>query len=119
MEMLRGKTPDIVRKEIYVHLLAYNLLRTLMWQAGKKTGVCPMRISLQGTRQHLGYFCCELYKAGAKKRFQLYNTLLSVVTDKLLPKRPYRYEPRLKKQRPKPYGWMQQPRNILKLKLAA
>ena len=78
-----------------------------------------MRISLQGTRQHLGHFCGELYKAGAKKRFQLYSTLLSVVTDKLLPKRPYRYEPRLKKQRPKPYGWMQQPRNVLKRKLAA
>ena len=119
MEMLRGKTPDMVRKEIYVHLLAYNLLRTLMWQAGKKSGVCPMRISLQGTRQHLGHFCGELYKAGAKKCFQLYSTLLSVVTDKLLPKRPYRYEPRLKKQRPKPYGWMQQPRNVLKRKLAA
>ena len=78
-----------------------------------------MRISLQGTRQHLGHFCGELYKAAAKKRFQLYNTLLIVVTGKLLPKRPYRYEPRLKKQRPKPYGWMQQPRNVLKHKLAA
>ncbi|MCA1992733.1 MAG: hypothetical protein LDL41_11970 [Coleofasciculus sp. S288] len=63
-----------------------------------------------------------MYKAGAKKRLQLYNTLLTVVTDKLLPERPYRYEPRLKKQheprlkkqRPKPYGWMQQPRNFLK-----
>lgn len=119
MEMLRGKTPDMVRKEIYVHLMAYNLLRTVMWQAGKKAGVCPMCISLQGTRQHFGNFCPELYQAGAKKRLQLYNTLLTVVTDKLLPERPYRYEPRLKKQRPKPYGWMQQPRDVFKRKLAA
>jgi len=29
-----GKTPEIVRKEIYAHLLAYNLLRTVMWSAG-------------------------------------------------------------------------------------
>jgi hypothetical protein len=113
MEMLRGKTPQMVRKEIYVHLLAYNLLRTVMWQAGKKAGVCPVRISLQGTRQHFGNFCPELYKAGAKKRSRLFDTLLTVVTDKLLPERPYRYEPRLKKQRPKPYGWMQQPRKLL------
>ncbi len=119
MEMLRGKTPDMVRREIYVHLMAYNLLRTVMWQAGKKAGVCPMCISLQGTRQHFGNFCPELYRAGAKKRLQLYNTLLTVVTDKLLPERPYRYEPRLKKQRPKPYGWMQQPRHVLKRQLAA
>jgi hypothetical protein len=119
MEMLLGKTPEMVRKEIYVHLMAYNLLRTVMWQAGKKAGVCPLRIYLQGTRQHLGNFCTQLYKAGATKRSQLYNTLLSVVTDKLLPERPYRYEPRLKKQRPKPYGWIQQSRDVLKRKLAA
>lgn len=30
MEILRGKTPQMVRKEIYVFLLAYNLLRGLM-----------------------------------------------------------------------------------------
>lgn len=30
MDILRGKNPEIVRKEIYAHLLAYNLLRTLM-----------------------------------------------------------------------------------------
>jgi hypothetical protein len=119
MEMLRGKTPEMVRKEIYVHLMAYNLLRTVMWQAGKKAGVCPMRISLQGTRQHLGTSAPSYTKPEPKKRFQLYNTLLSVVTDKLLPERPYRYEPRLKKQRPKPYGWIQQPRDVLKRKLAA
>lgn len=104
---------------IYVHLMAYNLLRTVMWQAGKQAGVCPVRISLQGTRQHFGHFCCHLYQASPKKRLQLYDTLLKVVTDKLLPERPYRYEPRLKKQRPKPYGWIQQPRTLLKRKLAA
>jgi hypothetical protein len=119
MEMLRAKTPEMVRKEIYVHLMAYNLLRTVMWQAGRQAGVCPVRISLQGTRQHFGHFCCHLYQASPKKRLQLYDTLLKVVTDKLLPERPYRYEPRLKKQRPKPYGWIQQPRNLLKRKLAA
>jgi hypothetical protein len=57
MEMLRGKTPQMVRKEIYVHLIAYNLLRTVMWQAGKQAVVCPVRIYLQGTRQHLSNLC--------------------------------------------------------------
>ncbi|HEY9902452.1 MAG TPA: hypothetical protein V6D43_08500 [Candidatus Sericytochromatia bacterium] len=41
------------------------------------------------------------------------------MTDKLLPEGSYRYEPRLNKRRPKPYGWMQPPRNVLKRKLAA
>ena len=43
MDILRGKTPDIVRKEIYVYLLACNLLRTLMWEAGTIYGVPPRR----------------------------------------------------------------------------
>ncbi len=119
MEMLRAKTPEMVRKEIYVHLMVYNLLRTLIWEAAKKAGVCPLRISLQGTRQHLRNFISKLAEVGVRKRFRLYRTLLEVVTDKLLPERPYRYEPRLKKRRPKAYGWMQQPRDVLKCKLAA
>ena len=90
-----------------------------MWEAAKKAGVCPLRISLQGTRQHLRNFISKLTEVGVRKRFRLYRTLLEVVTDKLLPERPYRYEPRLKKRRPKAYGWMQQPRDVLKCKLAA
>ena len=45
MEVLRGKTPEIVRKEIYTFLLAYNLLRTLIWEAGMTYGVAPLRLS--------------------------------------------------------------------------
>lgn len=43
MDVLRGKTPETVRKEIYVHLLAYNLLRTVMWSAGTTYNVDPLR----------------------------------------------------------------------------
>ena len=39
MEMIDAKTPEMVTKSILVHLLAYNLLRTLMWQASEQTGV--------------------------------------------------------------------------------
>lgn len=118
MDMLRGKTPQIVRKEIYVHLMAYNLLRTLMWEAAKQTGVSPLRVSLQKTRQHLGNFLSQLADAGVKQCKRLYQTLLQVVTHKLVPQRPGRIEPRVKKRRPKAYGWMQQPRAVLKRKLA-
>jgi len=36
MDILRSKTPEMIRKEIYVYLLAYNLLRTVMWQLGQR-----------------------------------------------------------------------------------
>ncbi len=119
MEMLRAKTPDMVRKEIFVHLMAYNLLRALMWESAKKAGVSPLRVSVQGTRQHLLNFLSQLVDAAPKKRQRLYRTLLTVVSHKLVPHRPDRFEPRLKKLRPKAYGWMQQPRAVLKRKLAS
>ena len=119
MEMLRSKSPEMVRKEIYMHLLAYNLLRTLMWQAALKAGVEPLRVSLQGARQHLGNFIGELKDATAKQLKRLYQQLLDIVTHKLVPKRPHRIEPRVKKRRPKAFPRMQKPRAQLKAKLAA
>jgi hypothetical protein len=65
MEKVNAQTPEMVRKEIGVHCLAYNLLRTLMWKAAQSAQVKALRISLQGTRQlfrnHLTAFAnaCE------------------------------------------------------------
>lgn len=119
MEMLRGKTPEMVRKEIFVHLIAYNLLRALMWESAHNVGVSPLKVSLQGTRQHLKNFLSQFADAKPKKRHRLYQILLQVVSHKLVPHRPERFEPRLKKLRPKAYGWMQQPRALLQRKLAS
>ena len=33
MDVLRGLSEDVVRKEVVVHLLLYNLIRLLMWEA--------------------------------------------------------------------------------------
>ena len=59
MDELRGKTPQMVRKEIYVHLIAYNLLRTLMWEAGIAPWVylhcacrCKVPVSISTTLFH-------------------------------------------------------------------
>ena len=60
MDILRSKTPEMVRKEIYTYLLAYNLLRTVMWEEGTTHGVNPLRLSLQGARVHLKNFRSEL-----------------------------------------------------------
>lgn len=114
MEQLRGKTPDMVRKELYIYLLAYNLLRTLMWEAGIAYEVDPLQLSLQRTRQHLDNFIPELASASAKKRDILYRALLAAIVHKLVPKRIGRSEPRVCKRRPKAYPLMQQPRQILR-----
>ncbi len=112
MDILRGKTPEMVRKEIYIHLLAYNLLRTVMWQAGTQKGVNPLRISLQRTRHHLTNFISELKDATSSKRDKLYQIMLKIIAHKLLSSRPGRVEPRVKKRRPKSYPLMQQFRQL-------
>jgi hypothetical protein len=76
MDVLRCKSPSMVRKEIYVYLLAYNLLRTLMWSAGTTYGSPPLRLSLQGTRRHLANFIPELLAVTSTQRNQIYRTLL-------------------------------------------
>lgn len=88
MEILRGKTPQMVRKELYAYLLAYNLLRTVMWQAGTTHCVNPLRLSMQGTRHHLNNFAQQLAIASANKRKKLYQVLLKIIVDKPVPERP-------------------------------
>jgi hypothetical protein len=119
MEMIVAKTPAMVQKEIWVHLLAYNLLRTLMWQSAQHAKVPPLRISLQGTRQQFNHFRPQFDMASDNNRRRLYTTLLEVIPVQLVPLRPDRAEPRVVKRRPKPFPRMQQPRSALNAKLAA
>ncbi len=119
MEMLTAKTPEMVRKEIWVHLLAYNLLRTLMERAAPALDYARERLSLQGARQHLNQALPLLAMATRAGRKRLYTHLLDAIAADLLPSRPNRREPRVVKRRPKPFPRMKQPRDVLKAKLAA
>ena len=56
MDILRCKTPELVRKEIWTHILAYNLIRTIMAQAAQKHCIEPRSISFKGTLQTLEAF---------------------------------------------------------------
>ena len=117
MDVLRCKSPSMVRKEIYVYLLAYNLLRSLMWSAGTTYGTPPLRLSLQGTRHHLNNFIAQLLATDSKKRLQIYSTLLKVIVHKVVPERPGRSEPRVRKRRPKAYPLMTKSRRELRKEL--
>lgn len=119
MDMLRTKSPQMVRKELAIYFLAYNLIRALMAQAARRYRTDPTRLSFKGTLQHLNTFLPLLATAGPKKRTQHYDTLLLLVAREKLPDRPGRQEPRVVKRRPKSSRWMQQPRAVLKQKLAA
>ena len=52
MDVLRCKTPELVRKEIWTHILAYNLVRTIMAQAAMKHGLSRGRSASRGQFRH-------------------------------------------------------------------
>lgn len=115
MDILRGKSPDIVRKEILMHLLAYNLIRALMWQAAQKHGRPLHRLSFAGTLEHLNALTPYLWLYAGTRRWDiLYALLLEWIARDKLPQRPGRIEPRAVKRRPKEYDLLNKPRQQLR-----
>jgi len=111
MEILRGQSEDIVRKEIYLHFLAYNLIRALMWQAAHEHGQPLHRLSFAGTLQHFQAVAPHLCLCvGTPEAARLYRLLLSWIARDRVPERPDRVEPRALKRRPKPYDLLTRPR---------
>jgi hypothetical protein len=115
MDVLRGKSADIVRKEILMHLLAYNLIRALMWQAAQKHGRPLHRLSFAGTVEHLNALAPYLWLYGGTRRSGIvYALLLEWIARDKLPHRPGRIEPRAVKRRPKEYDRLNRPRQELR-----
>ncbi|MBV8616537.1 MAG: transposase, partial [Acetobacteraceae bacterium] len=113
MEMLRTKSPAMVRKEIAMHLLAYNLIRGLMAEAARAERVKPRALSFLGAA----------HTARAFEESHLYDPariaadlprLLQLIGAKRLADRPDRYEPRAVKRRPKPHPLLRMTRKKAK-----
>jgi hypothetical protein len=82
MDLLRCKTPELVRKEIWTHVLAYNLIRTVMAQAAARAGVAPRSISFKATLQVLEAFrplIAARANLGAGHRAALYQQVLRAI----------------------------------------
>jgi hypothetical protein len=117
MDILRCKTPELVRKEIWTHILAYNLIRTIIAQAAKKHGIDPRSISFKGAIQTLEAFQPVIALQGQRDsafRNLLYQQLLDAIATHRVADRPDRFEPRRKKRRPKPYDRLMKPRHQAK-----
>jgi hypothetical protein len=120
MSELRGKTPEVVRKEVWAHILAYNLIRTVMAQAAATHNAAPRAISFTGALQTLAAFQPLLARAtaGAADRVRVCRDLLDAIAAHRVGNRPDRYEPRLRKRRRSQYDWLTKPRAELKRRLA-
>jgi Transposase DDE domain len=117
MDELRCKTAQMVRKEVAVHLLAYNLIRAVAAQGAHLARVLPRRMSFKATLQTLNNFFHRLRECPGRQLRVLHATLLQAIAKLLLPLRPNRCEPRAVKRRPKPHRLLTTPRHVERARL--
>jgi hypothetical protein len=117
MDHLRTKTPQRVRTEIAMHLLAYNLIRTVMAQAAQRRKCSSRDVSFKAALQMVLAYQPYFLHASQAKLSQLYATMLADIAVHRVGDRPDRVEPRAVKKRPKIYPRLMQPRREAKRKL--
>lgn len=119
MDVLRCKSPAMVHKEIWAHLLAYNLIRKVMAQAAQEFEVEPWTISFKATLQTLNAFALPLLTCAKNALPEVIEAMLLTIAHHSVGDRPGRLEPRCLKRRPKPYDLLIKPRaEARKLELA-
>jgi hypothetical protein len=119
MDVLRCQTPEMVRKEIWAHLLAYNLIRTVIAQAAAKHDKHPRQISFTRAMRTMEAFRPTLAHASSHELPMLYEHMLQAIAYHEIADRPNRLEPRQRKRRPKPYDLMTKPRWLARKQEAA
>jgi hypothetical protein len=113
MEVLRTRSPEMVRKEIAAHLVAYNLIRGIMAEAARVEKIKPRGLSFKGALHTVRAFEQGHLYDPARIKADL-PRLLKLVGQKRLIDRPDRYEPRAVKRRPKPHPLLTMPRKAAK-----
>jgi hypothetical protein len=110
MDILRCKTPEMVRKEIWMHLLAYNLIRGVIAKAAGEHELEPRQISFKGALQTMNEFRRDLERSTPEERVYLITEMLAAVAHHRVGDRPDRVEPRANKRRPKAMRYLTEPR---------
>jgi hypothetical protein len=100
MDVLNCRTPEMNRKQLWVHLLAYNLIRLLMVEAARSAAIHPRQLSFKHTVQILTAW---LSKGLFDQTDQGKSAILRLIAQRKVGNRPKRIEPRARKRRPKPF----------------
>jgi hypothetical protein len=116
MEVLRCKSPEMIKKEILMHAIAYNAIRALILRSAAQQSSQLGRISFKGAldlvRQWLPK--AEAYQDRPRKLAQWMDELLEAISKVQNPERAGRREPRAKKRRDKSYQLLTKPRHLFK-----
>jgi putative transposase len=110
MDVLRGKTPEMVRKEIWTCLLAYNLIRRTMLQAAARNDLSPRQLSFATALQTIAASWMVLPLQEGTGNVALVLVQVDSLAEQRVGNRPNRVEPRAVKRRPKPHRLLTKPR---------
>ncbi len=117
MDVLRCKTPEMVRKEIWMHLLAYNLIRGVTAMAAEAHDKQARLLSFKGTLQTMAAFQDAMRHAKPGDRQRLLEAMLEAISYHEVGDRFGRVEPRANKRRPKPQRFLTEPRQQARKRL--
>lgn len=113
MDVLRCQTPQMNVKQLWAHLLAYNVIRLLMAQAASNVGKDPRELSFKHTVQLWSEWAARGLSAAHDG-----GRLFDLIAQSKVGHRPGRIEPRMRKRRPKPYPWLKTQRAYARSQVA-
>jgi Transposase DDE domain len=119
MDVLRCQTPEMVEKEIWIHVLAYNLIRGVVARAAEAHDKLPRQVSFKGALQTMTAFQDMLRRADGVERARLLREMLKAIASHEVADRFGRVEPRANKRRPKPQRFLNEPRKVARKRLLA
>jgi hypothetical protein len=115
----RCQSPEMVRKELWMHLLGYNLIRVRMAQAAARHNVLPRELSFAAATNHIHNFAQDLRQGSGAEFDRIEGELLKGIATCRVGDRPGRKEPRAVKKRQQKYSFLTQPRAQARERLAA
>ena len=118
LEDLRGTFPSMVRKEIWVHWLAYNLIRKTQAAAAVLHDERPRTLSFAGALQTVASLMGQASVAEPSLLRRWAIQKLESIASHRVGGRPNRIEPRAIKRRPKPHKLLTKPRAEARAELA-
>jgi len=110
MDVLRCKSPEMVRGEIWTCLLAYNLIRKALLEAAYESGLSPRELSFTTAMQTIAASLQALAEASEELVARLIAAQISSLAEQIVGNRPDRVEPRAVKRRSKPIALLTKPR---------
>ena len=112
MDHLTCKSPSMVRKEFFIYLLAYNLIRIRMAQAASLHDKKPREISFTGARTAMTIWMPLIARESSPQvRAKMERHMLDMIATRTVGKRRGRWAPRKRKRRPSPkYPYLTKPR---------